>query len=301
MDEFAWTQESAWTTVLRPTLSDTGGHAMFITTPVGKNNWAFDMFKRPQADPENWAAWQFDSISGGRISESEILQAQADLDPRSFRQEYQASFEEYAGRIYYSFTPENVRRFERPDENSWSRQPILVFCDFNINPISAAVAVETAYGIHIIDEIVIYGSNTDELAAEIRNRYPTQQITAFPDPAGAQRKTSAAGRTDISILENAGFRVKHHRAHPHVRERINAVNSAFCSSTGSRQLWIDPHCKRTIESFEKHAYKEGTQVPDKDTGWDHMTDAVGYGIEYLRPVRRAIEPQPQRRWTQAIA
>ena len=301
MDEFAWMDSKTWTEVLRPTLSDTTGHAMFITTPIGKNNWAFDLFNQPRLDPENWASWQFTSLSGGRIPEDEIQQARRDLDARSFRQEYEASFEEYAGRIYYSFSSENIQTFAQPDENVWSRTPILVFCDFNINPISAAVAVQTNQGIHIIDEIVIYGSNTDELAAEVRNRYPTQPVTAFPDPAGQQRKTSAGGRTDISILERAGFAVKYHRSHPPVRDRINAVNSAWLGSTGERRLWIDPRCRKTIESFEKHAYKEGTQVPDKDGGWDHMTDAVGYGIEYLMPIRREQITHAPRRWTQAIA
>jgi hypothetical protein len=176
----------------------------------------------------------------------------------------------------------------------------LVFCDFNVSPVSAAIAIRTNHGIHIIDEIVMYSSNTDELVQEIRNRYPRQRVTAFPDPAGAQRKTSAGGRTDISILENAGFTVKYHRTHPAVRDRINAVNSALLSSTGERKLWIDPGCRRVIECLERQTYKEGTQIPDKDAGYDHMNDAIGYGIEYLMPVRRDITPSPPQRWGHAV-
>ena len=175
-----------------------------------------------------------------------------------------------------------------------------MFCDFNVSPVSAAIAIRTSQGIHIIDEIVMYSSNTDELVQEIRNRYPAQRVTAFPDPAGAQRKTSAGGRTDISILENAGFTVKYHRAHPPVRDRINAVNSALCSSTGERRLRIDPKCKNVIKCLERQTYKEGTQVPDKDAGFDHMNDAVGYGIEFLMPVRKDTAAPPAGRWTHAV-
>jgi hypothetical protein len=39
-------------------------------------------------------------------------------------------------------------------------------------------------------------------------------IFIYPDPASKQRKTSAGGRTDLSILQNAGFKVKVKHKHP---------------------------------------------------------------------------------------
>ena len=297
MDEFAMIDEKAWTEVLRPTLSDRGGHAMFITTPMGTSNWAFDLYNRSTLDT-NWASWTFRTIEGGNVSAEEIEQARRDLSDRQFRQEYEATFETYAGRIYYNFDRDRnlvQYRDETPRE-------VLVFCDFNVNPISAAVAVTTRTGIHIIDEITIYGSNTDELVDEIRTRYPDKSVKVYPDPAGVQRKTSAGGRTDITILENAGFRVFYHRNHPQVRDRINAVNAALLSADDHVALVIDPRCRRVIECLEKQIYKEGTQVPDKDGGFDHMNDAIGYGVEYLRPVtkERTVKAQPAR-WNHAIA
>jgi hypothetical protein len=290
MDEFAMIDEKAWTEVLRPTLSDRNGSAMFISTPMGTSNWAYDLYNRAQSDPA-WSSWTFRTIDGGNVSAEEIEQARRDLSDRQFRQEYEATFETYSGRIYYNFDrTRNLRKFE-----SEVPREILVFADFNVNPISAAVAVETGRGIHIIDEIVIYGSNTDELVDEIRNRYPTQSVKVYPDPAGVQRKTSAGGRTDITILENAKFRVFYHRNHPAVRDRINAVNAALLSADETVSLWIDPKCRTVIECLEKQLYKEGTQIPDKDGGYDHMNDAIGYGVEYLRPLRREREPVAQPR------
>ena len=297
MDEFAMIDEKAWTEVLRPTLSDRGGHAMFITTPMGTSNWAFDLYNRSTLDT-NWASWTFRTIEGGNVSAEEIEQARRDLSDRQFRQEYEATFETYAGRIYYNFDRDrNLVQYRDPVPRE-----VLVFCDFNVNPISAAVAVTTRTGIHIIDEITIYGSNTDELVDEIRTRYPDKAVKVYPDPAGVQRKTSAGGRTDITILENAGFRVFYHRNHPQVRDRINAVNAALLSADDHVALVIDPRCRRVIECLEKQIYKEGTQVPDKDGGFDHMNDAIGYGVEYLRPVtkERTVKAQPAR-WNHAIA
>ena len=181
IDEFAYVDERAWTEVLRPTLSDTGGPGLFITTPAGKNNWAFDLYTRGQ-DPTNtdWSSHSYTSLSGGRIPPEEIEAARRDLDERTFRQEYEASFETYSGTIYYSFDPkQNIKQYtgETPRD-------LVIGCDFNINPISAVVAVQTPESLHIIDEIVIYGSNTDELVAELKNRYPSARMRAYPDSAG---------------------------------------------------------------------------------------------------------------------
>jgi len=44
-------------------------------------------------------------------------------------------------------------------------------------------------------------------------------------------------------------------------------------------------------------------VPDKDSGYDHMFDALSYKIAYLWPIRRSVDPdrvQPTR-WGVALA
>jgi hypothetical protein len=132
---------------------------------------------------------------------------------------------------------------------------------------------------------------------EIRARYPKSKVWVFPDPSSRQRKTSAGGATDITILQNAGFIVKAPNSHTAVRDRINAVNSRLCDAKGIRHLFFKPTVKYTIEGLERHSYKEGSVQPDKDSGYDHMMDALGYMIDYLWPVRRNIDPEamlPQR-------
>jgi phage terminase large subunit len=297
LDEVADIDEKAWTEVLRPTLADKQGRALFLGTPKGKSNWLFDLYQRGQdATEPTWASWQYTTVDGGVVSPEEIEAARNDLGLREFRQEFLASFEQWAGTIYYNFDrARNVQRYEAEVPRA-----IMLFVDFNVSPMSAAVAVSRGTienGIHIIDEIVIYSSNTDELVQEVRNRYPTNHITAFPDPAGIQRKTSAGGRTDIIILQQAGFQVKYRNSHPPVRDRINAVNSLLKNARDQSRLYVDPKCRKVIEGFEKQVYKEGTQVPDKSDGHDHMNDAIGYGCEFLYPIRTAQVSPPAGTWT----
>jgi hypothetical protein len=168
--------------------------------------------------------------------------------------------------------------------------------DFNVTPCSAVIGRQTRNGIEIYDEIYIDNSNTTEMIDEIRNRYPSNPITVFPDPAGVQRKTSAGGNTDIRLLELAGFTTRYHRQHPLVRDRINAGNSLFFKrDDGTTRFTIDPACKKTIACLRNWAYKEGTMVPEKDSGWDHGADALTYMIQFLFPITKPVEPAaPQR-------
>jgi hypothetical protein len=286
LDEFADMKPETWTEVLRPSLSDKQGHALFIGTPKGRNHF-YDLWTQ---DLDDWASFQFTTLEGGNVPDYEIEAAKRDLDERTFKQEYEAAFVNYSGIIYYNFD-----RQESVQSTLLGDDVLHIGMDFNLDPMSAVVAIRQSGALRIIDEIVIYGSNTDEMVDEIKQRYPNKQIIIYPDPACRQRKTSAGGKTDLSILVNAGFAVKVRERHTSVRDRINSVNARLKTSDGERHLFVDPKCKQTIKSLERQTYKEGTSQPDKDSGYDHMNDALGYLVDYLYPIKREHDiPQPTR-------
>ena len=295
LDEFADMRPEAWYEVIRPSLSDRHSansptRALFIGTPKGRNHF-YDIWTRGADGEEGWQAFQYTTIEGGNVDKAEVEAARNDLDERTFDQEYRAQFVNYQGIIYYAFDREqSVRKGYMNDE-------LHIGMDFNLDPMSAAVCVREADTIQVIDEIVIYGSNTDEMVDEIKQRYGDRRITIYPDPASKQRKTSAGGRTDLSILQNAGFAVKVRNSHPAIRDRINSVNSRLRSASGVRSLFVDPKCKQTIASLERQTYKEGTSQPNKDDGYDHMADALGYLVEYLYPLRKQRDIEQPTRWS----
>lgn len=298
LDEFADIDPQAWYETLRPTLADKQGGALFIGTPKGIGNWAYEIYQNSLED-SSWRSWTFTTVDGGNVKPEEIEAAKRDLDERTFRQEFMATFETFAGRIYYAFDRQaNIRKYMDP-----LPEQIYVGMDFNIDPMSAVIAHKSGDTLHIIDEVRIFSSNTQEMCDELKQRFPKQRIWVYPDPAGNQRKSSAGGQTDITILRNAGFTVKVPNSHTPVRDRINAVNSRLCDTIGIRRLFIDPKCKYTIEGLERQTYKAGTSQPDKDSGYDHQNDALGYLVDYIFPVRRDVDPEllkPQR-WGHALA
>ena len=182
------------------------------------------------------------------------------------------------------------------DKFSKYHNTLHIGLDFNVEPMCAVVSVIENDSIIIIDEIQIYSSNTNEMVDEIKTRY-NKKIIIYPDPSAKQRKTSAGGMTDLAILKNAGFEVRCRNKAPLVRDRINAVNSKLKNVKGQNSLFILKSCKNAIKSIERQIYKEGTHIPDKDSGYDHMNDALGYLVEYNYPLKRDFKPNPPQRFS----
>jgi len=293
LDEFADIDEKAWTEVLRASIADTQGDVLMCGSPKGYGNWSYRMYLKGKED-EEWDSFQFTTLQGGMVPKEELDQAKQDVDIRTYRQEFEGTFENYAGAVYYNFHPvDNVKQ----SEIDWNK-PLHIGLDFNVDPMSASVAQIEKDIIHFKDEIVIYSSNTDEMVEEIRNRYGSKQkIFCYPDPACRQRKTSAGGRTDLTILQNAGFNVKCKIKHSPIRDRINAVNSRLKSASGKRHIFVNPSCKIIVRGLQRQIYKENTNIPDKEEGFDHMNDSIGYLIEIVKPIIADQKPFKPVRWT----
>jgi len=64
---------------------------------------------------------------------------------------------------------------------------------------------------------------------------------------------------------------------PAVVDRINNTQLMFYDGeTQRRRLRIHPDAKPLIVGLANHTYKEGTSQPNKNSGFDHITDALGY-------------------------
>lgn len=100
LDECSFMQEIAWTEALRPSLSDRGGRAMFISTPKGRN-WFWRMWMRGDDKQDgDFQSWIFPTGANPFIPSEEIEAARRSLPERVFQQEYLAEFVDDAGGIF---------------------------------------------------------------------------------------------------------------------------------------------------------------------------------------------------------
>ena len=79
--------------------------------------------------------------------------------------------------------------------------------------------------IYVIDEIVIYSSNTDEMCQEIRDRYGSKaQIFVSLTQLLNNEKHLLVVELIYLYCKMLAFKLKLKHRHPAVRDRINAVN-----------------------------------------------------------------------------
>lgn len=274
LDEAAFMDAEVWFEVIRPALADKQGWALFISTPDGTASWFYDLWCYAVEAEKDWKRWQFTTIDGDNVPPEEIEAARGQLDSRTFRQEFEASFENLSGLVAINFSDANINA----EIKDIPVLPLLVGLDFNVSPMSAVCAVKYQSELWVFDEIVLTGGATTwDFCETLIDKYGMERrIITCPDPTGAARKTSGVGATDHAILRKAGLTVSTPRAPWKIRDKITCVNMGLLDATGTRRIKIHPRCVELIKSLRTLTYTANTNMPNKNLGVDHSFDALGY-------------------------
>lgn len=278
LDEFAFMKPEAWSEVIRPALSDKKGSAMFIGTPDGFG-FFYELYNRGKVNQDGFKSWHFKSIESPFLDKLEIEAARKGLDERTFRQEYEASFETATGRIYYAFD----RKENNINQEYVKDIPLFVTVDFNVSPMCWVLVQKIKNINYAIEELVRRNTNTEEMAKLVGDLYGYDKHYVFyGDYSGTFRSTKSMS-TDYDIirqiLPSSEFRVK---PNPSVVDRVNAVNSQLCNAKGERRLFINvAKCPELTKDLEQVIWKEGKREIDKSNiERTHSSDAIGYYIDY---------------------
>ena len=200
-----------------------------------------------------------------------IERMQANYDPQLLKAYLDGEFVNLTtGQVYDRFDRAKHVAVQMPDI---SREPLRIGVDFNVGNMSAVIAIRVGKSLYVVDE-VSGAHDTDALAQKIKAHYPDHKIYVYPDASGGNRSTNAT-QTDIAILESYGMSNQSPKANPPVRDRVAAVQALLENGKGEVRLKIAASCVKTIECLELQSYTEKGD-PDKDAGYDHMNDALGY-------------------------
>lgn len=117
LDEYAFMKPDVWELIIRPTLSDVKGCALFIGTPEGKNHF-YDLYLEAakEENRDQWQAFTFNSKDNPTIDPKEVESARRNLSTHAFRQEYEASFSAAGGGI---FKEDMIRYEDEPKDGSY--------------------------------------------------------------------------------------------------------------------------------------------------------------------------------------
>lgn len=298
LDECAFMSEQVWQ-VLYPALTDKycNGEALLITSPDGYN-WVYKLYSKHLNEkeydnefpdqPSSWGIFHYTTLEGGNVSKEEVEKAKTNMSLNMFKKEYLASFETMADRIYENYD-EDLNNSEC--DETWGQSDIHIGMDFNVRPMTAAIAVinrdnRNNEEITFFDEIVTEGfSNTQQMCSKIKAKYPKATVFVYPDPTGKKHQSSApVGVTDFSILKDNGFIVCAPYAPYPSKDKWNSANTAFCNAKGERKVKVvKKNCPHLVDSLKGFVFKENGE-PDKSTGFDHITDAMAYLIAYKMPI-----------------
>jgi len=314
VDEAADVREEAWTEHLRPGLSERGGEAWIVSTPEGRN-WLWQLSQRAQEDATG--LWDFFTWPSSTVLDpSEIEIAKSELDSRTFSQEYEASFLDATGRVYYGFRREThaAERLQHDPE-----LPLVLAFDFNVAPGVCVIAQEQQYRgsnaavaatfTAVVDEVYIpTDSNSQRVCREIIARYGGHlgDVVCYGDATGGARGTAKVEGSDWELIEKSlrpvfgqprtrpgrgDFEVRIPNANPRERVRVNAMNSRLQSADGRVHLLVDPvKCPHVVMDLEGVCYRQGTSEIDKKSSptLTHLSDALGYYVNYEFPTTEHV-------------
>lgn len=224
----------------------------------------------------------------------EIATRRAKMSLAQFRQLYEAEWLDWSKNPTYEFDRAvHVTRDLRLDPYL----PLDLACDFNVAPMAWVVGQHNNREAWALDEISLDGGATTMAACdEFLKRFlgsATQELWVFGDASGKSRSTKST-KSDYQIIREKllpkwpRLRFMVPESNPPVTDRVNSVNAMLRSADQQVRYRIHQRCTRLANDYARVSTKPGTRDLDKgkDKNLTHFSDADGYRLYKLFPVRR---------------
>lgn len=291
LDESSDQKPGSFDLSVLPALSHKNGWCWRIGVPkrVGVGASEFKRFCLEQAD--EFYTWPSEDI----LTEDQLKFARENLDAKDYNEQYRAAWETIGGAVFHAWSNLNESTEVAYDE----RLPLIVSCDFNVDPmcwiIGQAVQVvvnkRLVKRLHVFDEMFVRNTNTRECLDILHKKYGEHKAGFnFYGDATAQSRNTRASETDYMQIRNdrrfTNARIYYPIKNPKIANRFATCNAAFKNAEGLRRVLVHPkHCSHLIRDLESRNYKPGTNEPDDYGDVGHITDALGYVVYQLFPMR----------------
>lgn len=245
-----------WEEVIRPTLTDRKGQALFISTPKGYNHF-YDLYNT--TDPD-YKSFHFTSYDNPHIPKEEIDKAKEEIPEDRFAQEYLADFRKTQGLVYPEFNRERHLTTAEPSTVAET----LVGIDWGYsNPAGVVrVRVDGDRRYWVDSEYYQSGKTTEQIVEYAKTLQGTK---AYPDPAEPDRNVIAE-RLGLNIMP--------------VSKEITAGVDVVRALFKQNRIFINKECKNLILELETYHFPDKkpdnneTEKPVKEN--DHLCDSLRY-------------------------
>ena len=251
-----------WQEVLRPTLTDTKGECIFISTPKGYNHF-YDLCNQELTD-NDYKTFHFTSYDNPFLPQDELETAKQTLPPERFEQEYMASFQKTQGLVYKEFSRDK-HLYEVLPENEYEK---LGGVDFGFKNPAGVLDIRYFKERFYVEEEWYKRERTEEQIADYVSAYKFDEV--YPDPENPSA-IEVLRRKDINVREVI-------KGKDSVKSGINKVREAFITG----KLMINKRCVNLISELEMYSYddekgdRNENENPVKAN--DHLADALRYVV-----------------------
>lgn len=306
-DEIAFFRnwDIVWDKVLRPTLIDSKGKAIFISSPNGYDHFYklyMKSFAMKRGYDKDFSSYHFTSYDNNYIDKEEIDKAKAELDDDTFRQEFMAEFRRLSGAVLPYFKRETHVIDPLPLDPSWTYYRGI---DFGwVHPSACVfVAISTDGVAYVIDEIKQARLVNPDFASLIKQRSAGRLIS--------QSWGDSVAQSDIREMNNYGLivspvsKTSGSTSESFTKYKVRKLNEKL----KNRKLFIFSNCSLLQNEIENWQYREVSkngqlyEIPVKLN--DDLIDALSYVIvsipEYFEPSYvRPKEDESAPAWAQNI-
>ena len=288
VDEVATIRDSkkVWDAELEPMLADKRGWVLFIGTPKGKD-YFWEMYLKGQRKEDGYASWHFRTIDNLALDLSEeVADAQKTKAAHYFRQEYEASFEDYTGLIWPEFNEKHlIEPYPIP-----ASYPKIAAIDPAMSGTTAVLksAIDENGNLIIYSEYYEQNKRVSEVAEVIKDN-----LRWFIDPASAMRNMTKDGQLYSLYNEYADNGINATPGENDVEAGINRVAEYFKSG----KIKIFKTCKNLVYEIERYHWSEeretvsGIMKPKPFKSMDHLCDCLRYLV--MSRSQNAMKPQPK--------
>lgn len=252
-----------WQEVIRPTLTDVRGEALFISTPKGFNHF-YDLYNLENKDTD-FKAFHFTTYDNPHIPTDEIEKAKKELTEDRFAQEYLADFRKTEGLVYKEFD-RNRHLFDGDIRNPVET---IAGLDFGFTNPCAVIHIVRDYDNNywVTDEWYKTGRTDEQIGDYVRS---CKFNAVYPDPENP---------SGIQVLSNKGIEVKEViKGKDSIKTGINKVRALFKRN----KLFIHKNCVNLISELETYSYPEKRDGHNEEENpikeKDHALDALRYAI-----------------------
>lgn len=252
-----------WHEVIRPTLTDTRGEALFISTPKGFNHF-YDLYQQENKD-KDYKSFHFTTYDNPFIPKEEIDKAKEELTEDRFAQEYLADFRKTEGLVYKEF---NRDRHLYTDEVT-NIVELIGGIDFGFtNPTAVIHIGRDSDDNYWVTQEWYKTQRTDSQIAEYVASCKFNRVYPDPESPSAIEELNRKGVSVSEVVKNKDS----------IKNGINVVRELFKQN----RLKIHTSCENLIAELETYSYADKRpdhneeENPIKEN--DHALDALRYAL-----------------------